>query len=78
MARSRTVAKPGGDKRGKVQRRIHAGTAAVLMSVRAVFSREHRNRRAILRNSPAERTSEATGLSLSVVTHLSDDEYSVY
>lgn len=75
MARPRAVAKPGDEKLGRALRRIHAGTAAVVMSVRAYFSREQRNRRAILRDRLAERTAEATGVSLSVVTHLSKDAY---
>lgn len=56
-------------------RSIHAGTAAVVMSVRASFQREPRNRGAILRDRPAERTAEATGLSLRSITRLGDDAH---
>lgn len=77
MARSRAVAKPGGEKQERALPRIHADTAAVLVSVRAFFSQEQSNRRAILRDRAAERTAEAKGFSFSVVAHRSSDGYRV-
>lgn len=72
-ARSRAVAAHVGRVRGRAVRAIHAGTAAVVMSVRAFLERERLHRHAILRDRPAERTSEATGLSLRSVSRMADD-----
>lgn len=73
MPRGRAIAAPGGGKRARALRSIHAGTAAVVLSVRAFFEREMRNRRAELRDRPAERTALATGLSTASVSRVCND-----
>lgn len=74
-ARSWAVAALVGRVRARAVRAIHGGTAAAVMSVRAFFERKRLHRRAILRDRPAERTAEATRLSLRSVSRMADDEH---
>ena len=72
--RARGVAPPAGPsaKRTRALRVLHTGAASIVLCVRAFFQREFVTGRATKRRQVAERTAEATGLSLSVITHLTE------
>jgi len=72
--RERGAAPPAGRsaKRTRALCVLHTGAASTELCVRALFQREYFTGRAIKRRKVAERTAEATVLSLSVITHLTD------
>ena len=72
--RDRGVAPPAGPsaKRTRALRALHTGAASILLCVRAFFQHEFVTGRATKLRQVAERTAEATGLSLSVITHLTE------
>lgn len=59
--RVRAVVAPVSRVRGPGMRAIYAATPPFVIGVRASFEREHRRRRAIYRERPAERKAQATG-----------------
>lgn len=73
VLRSRAAVPHGVESRGLASRVIHAGTAAVVMSVRSFFERELHSGRSILQDRPAERTMEATGLSFRSIYRLANE-----
>jgi len=72
--RERGVAPPAGRsaKRTRALRVLHTGASSILLCVRAFFQSEFVTGRAIKRRQVAERTAEAMGLILSVITHLTE------
>lgn len=73
VVRSRAAVPHGVESRGIASRVNHAGTAAVVMSVRSFFERELHSRRSILQDRPAGRTTEATGLILRSIYRLANE-----
>jgi len=69
--RDRGVAPPAGrsGKRTRAPRVLQTSAVSIVLCVRAFFKREFVTGRAIKSRQVAERTAEATGLSLSVVSH---------
>jgi len=69
--RERGLAPPAGPsvKRTRALRILHTGAPSILLCVRAFLQREFVTGRATKLRQVAERTAEATGLSLSIVTH---------
>ena len=65
------MAPPAGrsPQRNRALRILHTDGASILVRVRAVFQRVFVSGRATKRRQVPERTAEATGLSLSVITH---------
>jgi len=56
-----------------VTRTIHGGVARIVFSVKARFTRERNEGRTLLLSRVVERTATATGLSVSAITHLTED-----